>query len=271
VISVPQVPEDRYYVLQFIDLFTYNCAYIGSRATGNGSGNFLFVGPSWQGEIPEGFKKVFRCETEIVGILGRTQLNGPDDIENVRKVQAGFRITPLSAFENQLAAIDAGVKDAQATLDVTLSSNGLFGSRDALGEDYLTRCAGAAKGQYGNSLEEAWYDWLCSDQRRPAVIPPPTTRAWPVTKLDSLLASQSAAFAISAGNPDLPIGYRSAIHGSTISGVRSTNSVGRSGTAGAKIAVAIPPGQIALTRMPRSASSKAADFVNPTTPNFAAE
>jgi hypothetical protein len=25
----PRVPEDRYYVLQFIDLFTYNCAYIG--------------------------------------------------------------------------------------------------------------------------------------------------------------------------------------------------------------------------------------------------
>ena len=26
----PRVPEDRYYVLQFMDLFTYNYAYIGS-------------------------------------------------------------------------------------------------------------------------------------------------------------------------------------------------------------------------------------------------
>ena len=40
---------------------------------------------------------------------------------------------------------------------------------------------------------------------------------------------------------------------------------------GAKIAVAIPPGQMALTLIPRSASSNATDFVNPTTPNFAAE
>lgn len=34
VISVPEVPKDRYCVLQCIDLFTYNCAYIGSRSTG---------------------------------------------------------------------------------------------------------------------------------------------------------------------------------------------------------------------------------------------
>jgi hypothetical protein len=83
VISVPQVPEDRYYVLQFIDLFTYNCAYIGSRATGSGSGNFLFVGPIGKEKFPRGSRR-FSMRTEIVGILGRTHLNGPDDIENVR-------------------------------------------------------------------------------------------------------------------------------------------------------------------------------------------
>jgi len=39
---------------------------------------------------------------------------------------------------------------------------------------------------------------------------------------------------------------------------------------GAKIAVATPPGQMAFTLIPRSASSRATDFVNPTTPNLAA-
>jgi hypothetical protein len=86
VISVPEVPRERYYVLQFIDLFTYNNAYIGSRATGNGAGDFLMVGPQWKGEVPAEVKKVFRSETQVVGILGRTQLNGPDDVENVKKV-----------------------------------------------------------------------------------------------------------------------------------------------------------------------------------------
>ncbi len=236
VISVPKIPKNRYYVLQFIDLFTYNCAYIGSRSTGNDAGDFLMVGPQWKGEVPAGFKKVFKSETEIVGILGRTQLNGPGDVENVKEVQAGFKLIPLSAFEKTpsppavpaldfprpdkareathdfiaylnfflaltqppnlrevpplgrfekigiapgkpwdaskvepatLAAIDAGVKEAEAELkakiDVTHSSNGLFGSREAQGENYLQRAVAAAMGLYGNDLSEAWYGGFVGD------------------------------------------------------------------------------------------------------------
>ncbi len=50
--QVPEVPEDRYYVLQWIDLFTYNFAYVGSRTTGNGAGAYMVAGPGWQGETP---------------------------------------------------------------------------------------------------------------------------------------------------------------------------------------------------------------------------
>lgn len=103
VISVPPVEKTRYYVLQFIDLFTYNCAYIGSRAAGNDAGDFLMAGPQWSGRVPEGFKKVFRSETQIVGVLGRTQLKGPNDMENVKCVQSGFKLTPLSAFDKRPA------------------------------------------------------------------------------------------------------------------------------------------------------------------------
>ena len=39
---------------------------------------------------------------------------------------------------------------------------------------------------------------------------------------------------------------------------------------GAKIQVAVPPKQMALTLIRRSASSKATDFVNPPTQNFSA-
>ena len=34
VLTVPAVDKERYYSLQFIDLYTYNFAYVGSRATG---------------------------------------------------------------------------------------------------------------------------------------------------------------------------------------------------------------------------------------------
>ena len=115
----------------------------------------------------------------------------------------------------------------------------------------------------------AWYPWSIRDQETPDVKPPSTTRACPATKLDSLLASQSAAFAISGGNPALPSGIPAANHGATISsGARSIKSADISaGNSPEKIAVAIPPGQMALTLIPRSASSKATDFVNPMTPN----
>jgi hypothetical protein len=227
VVTVPEVPADRYYVLQFIDVFTYNMAYVGSRTTGNAAGAYMVAGPGWTGETPEGIAAVFHSETDIVGVLGRTELQGPDDLASVAAVQAGYGIQPLSAFAGTPApatepmpdfpkpdpdkdmtaasfeylnfllqfaepphpdeaalrerfaeigivpgrpwqpdpalapAIDAGVEaakaDFEAVLDKTFTSNGLFGSRDALGDDYMTRAVAAAKGLFGNSIEEAWY------------------------------------------------------------------------------------------------------------------
>ena len=42
VVSVPAVHKDRYYVMQWIDLFTQNFAYIGVRSTGFDAGNYMF-------------------------------------------------------------------------------------------------------------------------------------------------------------------------------------------------------------------------------------
>jgi hypothetical protein len=98
VISVPAIDKDRYYSLQFIDMYTFNFAYVGSRATGNGAGDFLLAGPNWHGETPPGIKQVIRSGTEFAFVLYRTQLFGPDDIENVKKIQAGYKVQPLSQF-----------------------------------------------------------------------------------------------------------------------------------------------------------------------------
>lgn len=98
VISVPAIEKDRYYSLQFIDLYTHNYAYVGSRTTGNEAGNFLLAGPNWNGEKPNGVKEVIRCETQLGWVLFRTQLFSPDDIENVKVIQAGYRVQTLSEF-----------------------------------------------------------------------------------------------------------------------------------------------------------------------------
>ena len=46
-LSVPDSGE-RYRVLQFVDAWSNNFAYVGTRATGNGAGEFLLVPPGWQ-------------------------------------------------------------------------------------------------------------------------------------------------------------------------------------------------------------------------------
>jgi hypothetical protein len=260
VLSVPAVPKDRYYVMQIIDLFTYNFGYVGVRSTGFEAGNYMIAGPAWKGEKPDGIAKVFQAETDIIGILGRTSLNGADDIENVKAIQAQYKLQPLSKFLNTpkpepssaiefppydpakatshdfigyinfllqfaqptvpsekelmakfakigiapgapwdaskvdpttLAAIDKGVGDAKAEMEkvakTTLSSNGLFGSRELLKNDYMTRAMGAEKGLFGNSLEEAWYGGFVGDGSKPTLLRfdadnlPPAKFFWSLT------------------------------------------------------------------------------------------
>lgn len=101
VLSVPEVDKRRYYSVMLADLYSCNYGYIGSRATGNGAGSYMITGPNWNGEAPRGIKKVFRCETEFSLVLYRTQLFGPDDIDNVKQVQAGYKVQTLSAFLSQ--------------------------------------------------------------------------------------------------------------------------------------------------------------------------
>lgn len=103
VLTVPAMEKERYFSVQLIDYYTFNFDYIGTRTTGNGGGSFLLAGPGWKGDAPKGVKKVFRCETELAFPAYRTQLFNPGDIDNVRKVQAGNKVQPLSAFLGQPA------------------------------------------------------------------------------------------------------------------------------------------------------------------------
>ncbi|HEY6079043.1 MAG TPA: DUF1254 domain-containing protein [Polyangiaceae bacterium] len=95
VVSVPAVEKNRYYSVQFVDGYTHNFAYVGTRATGNKVGKYLVVGPGYKGDKPAGIDQVLQSETQLVLALFRTQLFNEDDLEKVKQVQAGYYITPL--------------------------------------------------------------------------------------------------------------------------------------------------------------------------------
>jgi hypothetical protein len=111
VVSVPEVESGRYFSVQMVDWNAFNFGYIGSRATGNGAGDFLVVGPEWKGKAPAGIKGVLRSSSQFCIAIIRTQLFGPDDMENVAKIQDGYQVRPLSAFLKQPAPPAAAAMD----------------------------------------------------------------------------------------------------------------------------------------------------------------
>ncbi len=116
VLTIPPIEQDRYFSVQFVDGYTYNFAYVGSRTTGNSGGKYLLAGPGWKGDKPEGINEVIRADTDIVLAIYRTQLFNPEDLDNVKNIQAGYTAQPLSAFLNQPAPAAAPPIDFPAPL-----------------------------------------------------------------------------------------------------------------------------------------------------------
>jgi hypothetical protein len=111
VLSVPAVDPKRYYSVMLCDGNTYNYGYIGSRTTGSEPGDYMVVGPDWKGATPPGIKKVFRSSTQFSVAGYRTQLFNPDDLDGVKKVQAGYKVQTLSDYLKQPATIAAATVD----------------------------------------------------------------------------------------------------------------------------------------------------------------
>ncbi|GGT26977.1 DUF1254 domain-containing protein [Streptomyces purpureus] len=81
-----------YYVLQFVDAWTNNFAYVGKRATGTVEGEWLIVPPGWSGSEPDDVRGVIDAPTTIVSVIGRNVCDGPHDLARVRELQKGFTL-----------------------------------------------------------------------------------------------------------------------------------------------------------------------------------
>lgn len=101
VLSIPRIVQERYWSFQFIDYFTNNFHYVGTRATGgsaDGPQQYLIAGPGWK--ATEGLPAeltIIEAPSEFVFLLGRTQvIDG--DLDLVTEIQRGYKITPLSVY-----------------------------------------------------------------------------------------------------------------------------------------------------------------------------
>jgi hypothetical protein len=106
IVSVPDT-GGRYYLLPMLDMWTDVFASPGWRTTGTAAGNFIVVPPGWRPDLRDRLIEEFKlpkdtqridAPTPYVWIIGRTKTDGPQDYDAVHKIQAGYKITPLSQW-----------------------------------------------------------------------------------------------------------------------------------------------------------------------------
>ncbi len=98
VVRVPRLPADRTYVLQFTDLMASVPAQISSRSTGNQPGDYLVVGPGWDGKVPVGIIDVIHADTTLISVSGWVQDLATDTPREQQHLQRGFQLQPLSRY-----------------------------------------------------------------------------------------------------------------------------------------------------------------------------
>lgn len=114
-LSVPDT-ADAYYVLQFIDAWTNNFAYVGKRATGTAAGQYLLTPPGWSGDVPAGVTRI-SVPTRIATIVGRWACDGVADLPRVHNLQSQLTLTPFDPSAPAAAgvpAVDPGVPEELA-------------------------------------------------------------------------------------------------------------------------------------------------------------
>ncbi len=117
VVSVPDA-SGRFHSLSLLDYWSDVFASPSTRTTGKSGQIFGIVGPGWQGQLPAGIRQ-YRSPTALGWLLAETAVDGAGDIANVARFQAGFSVTPASAW-GQLytparGGIDASVPTGEPT------------------------------------------------------------------------------------------------------------------------------------------------------------
>lgn len=96
--------QDRYYMVEIVDMWTNAFAYIGGKSTGYKGGKFALVGPGWAGELPAGVERI-DCPTPWVLIQPRVHIyvEGKIDLRGAKKILQAIKPSGLAQFTGKPA------------------------------------------------------------------------------------------------------------------------------------------------------------------------
>lgn len=106
VLKIPSI-LDRYYSFQFMDAYSNNFMFIGSRTNVTSGGTYLISGPNWNGTVPSNMIEV-KSPTNTLWLINRILVNGTQDEKNVNKIQDMLNLYPLNN-ENQSSTSSSSV------------------------------------------------------------------------------------------------------------------------------------------------------------------
>ena len=122
----------RYYMLPMLDAYTNVFAAPGKRTTGTAPLNAVIVGPHWTGSLPTPVTRI-DAPTNLVWIVGRTHVNGGDDLPDVVELTQQYTLCPLSSYggsysppPNTLIDPELDVNAVPAKLVAELDDHGFF-------------------------------------------------------------------------------------------------------------------------------------------------
>ncbi len=94
VLHVPEM-SGRYYAIQFTDpASSADVAYVGTRTTGGGAGEFLLTGPGWSGAVPDGMVQI-RMPHRSALVIGRVFAADAADRHTAYELARQMRLTPV--------------------------------------------------------------------------------------------------------------------------------------------------------------------------------
>ena len=131
ILTLPEV-TDRYVLMALLDAWSNNFAGIDTTGDNTLAGRYMITGPDWRGRVPNNMTHI-PAPTNLVWIIGRTELLADNDIEAVNQIQRRYRLNTYRNTRNSHDNSDVHCledHEKEPPIDVVLKMNG---------EEFFTR------------------------------------------------------------------------------------------------------------------------------------